>query len=155
MTKIIEGERVGKLGELTVGCSAVIFDPNREKILLTRRMDNGCWCLPGGQMNAGESVAEACLREVLEETGLQVCLTKLIGIYSDPNRLVEYVDGSRYHFVTLCFEAKVIDGELRLSNETTCINYFMLGEIEKMDLMGNHFQRIVDAIATQASAFVR
>src|SRR5690349_21801151 len=60
MAKIIQGERIGKLGKLVIGCSALIFDEKREKILLTRRSDNGRWCLPGGHMEAGESVAEAC-----------------------------------------------------------------------------------------------
>jgi ADP-ribose pyrophosphatase YjhB (NUDIX family) len=44
-----------------LGCSAAIFD-ERGRILLTRRADNGQWCLPGGRMESGESAAEACER---------------------------------------------------------------------------------------------
>ena len=55
MAKIITGHRIGQDGTIRVGCSAVIFDENREKILLTRREDNNQWCLPGGGMEPGES----------------------------------------------------------------------------------------------------
>ena len=72
MAKIITGHRVGQNGAIRVGCSAVIFDQQRQKILLTRREDNNQWCLPSGGMESGESASEACIREVEEETGLQV-----------------------------------------------------------------------------------
>ncbi|HNB36321.1 MAG TPA: NUDIX domain-containing protein, partial [Anaerolineales bacterium] len=62
MTQVIYGPRLGKEGNIRVGCSAVIFDETRQKVLLTQRADNGRWCLPGGQLEAGESVAEACER---------------------------------------------------------------------------------------------
>lgn len=87
-TQVLYGERFGKQGELRVGCSATIFDEKREKVLLTRRADNGRWCLPGGRMESGESAAEACEREVLEETGLTVRVTRLVGVYSNPDQLV-------------------------------------------------------------------
>ena len=66
------GERVGREGVLRPGASGMIFDAARERILLTRREDNGRWCIPGGGMDAGESAEEACIRELLEETGLEV-----------------------------------------------------------------------------------
>jgi 8-oxo-dGTP pyrophosphatase MutT (NUDIX family) len=50
----------------------MVFDEERTKVLLTRRTDNGRWCLPGGGIDSGESAAEACEREALEETGLVV-----------------------------------------------------------------------------------
>ena len=103
MAKIIYGDRVGKLGKISTGCSAVIFDDTKDKILLTRRADNNQWCLPSGRIESGESVTEACIREVLEETGLQVEIVKLISIYSNPNQLVEYSDGNRIHLISLCF----------------------------------------------------
>ena len=72
MSKLIFGERIGKGLPLLVGSSAQIYDPTGELILLTKRGDNGRWCLPGGQLDSGESVTETCAREVLEETGLIV-----------------------------------------------------------------------------------
>lgn len=155
MAKIIHGERVSKLGKIHVGCSAVIRDATRQRILLTRRVDNGRWCLPSGGMESGESAAETCAREVKEETGLDVQIGKLIGIYTDPNILIEYADGNRIHLVAMNFEATVIGGELSTSNETTDYGYFALDQIENMDLMEHHRERIMDALADQVAAFVR
>src|SRR6185295_19765609 len=118
MTQVLYGDRLGREGQLRTGCSAVIFDETRTKALLTRRTDNGLWCLPGGAMEPGESAAEACAREVWEETGLQVDVLRLVGVYSDPHRLVVYPDGHKVHIVALSFEAKITGGELGLSNET-------------------------------------
>jgi ADP-ribose pyrophosphatase YjhB (NUDIX family) len=137
---------LGRQGEIRVGCCAVIFDARREKVLLTRRADNGRWCLPGGRMEAGESAAEACAREVLEETGLEVQVKRLTGVYSDPNQLVIYPDGVKVFMVVLSFEAAVIGGELRESEETVGIGYFSIQEMESMSMHANHGQRVKDAL---------
>lgn len=145
-TQILYGDRFGKQGELRVGCSATIFDEKRQKVLLTQRTDNGRWCLPGGRMESGESAAEACEREVWEETGLRVRVKRLIGIYSDPDQLVIYPDGNKVFLVVLGFEVDIIDGVLGLSDETTDVGYFTLAEMESMPMHGNHKSRVEDAL---------
>lgn len=155
MAKLLYGDRIGTQGKLLVGCSATIFDADRARILLTRRADNGRWCLPGGRMEPGESVVETCSREVWEETGLEVRVGRLIGVYSTPHRLVEYADGNRFQFVSLNFEAHPIGGALGLSNETTEFGWFTPAEIETLDLMEHHRERIADALVTQEATFVR
>jgi 8-oxo-dGTP pyrophosphatase MutT (NUDIX family) len=146
MTQVLFGPRLGKEGQLRVGCSATIFDTKREKVLLTQRTDNGRWCLPGGMMEAGESAAEACEREVWEETGLKVRTTRLIGVYSNPDQLVVYPDGNKAFFVVLSFEAVIINGELGLSNETTAFGYYSLSEMDSLPMHGEHKQRVEDAL---------
>ena len=155
MTQVLYGERLGKVGKLRVGCSAVIFDEAREKVLLTRRTDNGRWCVPGGGLEAGESVEEACLREVWEETGLRARVTRLIGVYSDPDQLVIYSDGNKAFFVVLSFEVEVIGGELGLSDETTEAGYFSLAEMDSMPMHGRHKHRVMDALLGQAEALIK
>jgi ADP-ribose pyrophosphatase YjhB (NUDIX family) len=150
-TKVIFGERVARQGELRLGCSAVIFDPSREKVLLTQRTDNGQWCLPGGRVEAGESVAEACIREVLEETGLQIQIVRLIGVYSDPNKLVIYPDGNKAHIIALSFEGEVVGGVLGGSNETTAWGYFSLPQAESLEMLAGHLERIHDSFSGQGS----
>jgi len=155
MSKLIYGDRVGKTGKIIVGASAMIWDTEGEKILLTRRSDNGRWCLPGGRVDPGESVAETCAREVCEETGLSVKVGKLIGVYSDPNMLLTYEDGNAYQLIALHFDASVTNGELELSSETTDIGYFSMDELSNLDVMDHHLQRIEDGILRQKEAFVR
>lgn len=138
-----------------VGCSAVIFDETRRKILLTRRADNGRWCLPGGRMEPGESAAEACTREVGEETGLEVRIERLIGVYTSPHHLIAYADGHRFQLVAFNFEAAPIGGTLGLSHETTEVGYFAPAEIKALDLMDHHRERIEDALVGQTETFFR
>ena len=118
MSTIRRGERIGKEGALRVGASALIFDEARDRILMTQRSDNSRWCLPGGGMDPGESASETCIREVMEETGLQVQVTRLIGVYTTPDMLIEYLDGNKVQPVSFSFEAEITGGELGLSDET-------------------------------------
>ena len=149
------GERIGRSGRVLVGCSAVIFEETGQKVLLTRRADNGKWCLPSGHLEAGESALEACVREVKEETGFSVQVKRLIGIYTNPHRLLEYPDGSRFHLVALSFEAERVGGELTTSDETTEFAYFSLPESYELDMLQIHIERIEDAYKVQPQAFMR
>jgi 8-oxo-dGTP pyrophosphatase MutT (NUDIX family) len=155
MTRIVKGDRIGRNGVLRVGCSAVIFDVSREKVLLTRREDNNQWCLPSGGMEPGESAIEACVREVLEETGLSVVVKRLVGIYTSPHQLIEYRDGNKVQLVALCFEADMVGGSLGLSDETTAYGYFSQSEIKDLDMLSSHIQRIDDAFSGLAFPFLR
>jgi ADP-ribose pyrophosphatase YjhB (NUDIX family) len=154
MTQVLYGPRLGKEGKIRLGCSAAILDEDG-RILLTRRTDNGQWCLPGGRMESGESVAEACEREVLEETGLNVRVKRLVGVYSHPDQLVVYPDGNKAHVVALHFQAEITAGELGLSNETTDFGYFTLEEIEGLEMLGRHKERIIDTLANQSETFIK
>ncbi|MDQ2806572.1 MAG: NUDIX domain-containing protein [Chloroflexota bacterium] len=136
-------------------CAAVIFAADQEHILLTRRSDNGRWCLPGGAIEAGESAAEACAREVREETGLEVAVGRLIGVYTTPHRIVEYDDGNQRQLIAFCFAATPTGGVLGLSDETTEAAYFAPSEIADLDLVDHHWERISDALAGQRTTFVR
>ena len=78
--------------------------PVREdgRIVLVRRVDSDRWVLPGGLMDWGETVEEAGLRELVEETGLEVVSTgRLVGVYSAPER------DPRAHSITIVFAASV------------------------------------------------
>ena len=155
MTHIIYGERISKQGKLRLGCSAVLFDEKHAKVLLTRRADNGMWCLPGGMIEAGESVAEGCEREVWEETGLRVRATRLTGVYSDPHHVTVYPDGNQAHVVVLNFEVERLSGEPGLSNETTGVDWFPIREAVEMALFHGHAEHVRDTLAGQDAAFIR
>lgn len=155
MARVVYGERVGKLGRLAVRCSATILDPTKQRVLLICRADNGRWAVPGGYMEPGESVAEACAREVREETGLHVRVGRLIAVYSTPHKLLEYPDGNRYQLVVLHFVAEPIGGVLGAGDETTEVGYFSRADVEHMDIGDFDRQRIADGFAAQAAAFVR
>jgi 8-oxo-dGTP pyrophosphatase MutT (NUDIX family) len=143
MTQVVYGPRISKQGKIRLGCSAAIFD-GQGRILLTKRSDNGHWCLPGGAVDPGETVSEACEREVWEETGLRVRVKRLVGIYSHADMLVVYPDGNKTQVVALHFEVEVMDGKAGLSDEVTDFGYFSLEEMEGLEFLGRHKERILD-----------
>ena len=111
---------------------------NNGKILLTKREDFEVWCLLGGGVEDGESLAKAAIREAKEETGLDVELTGLVGIYSRVGNV------SRGHMVL--FAAQPIGGEIECqSGETIAVEWFASGEIPSL-LSPGHKRRIADAM---------
>ena len=106
-------------------------------------------------MEPGESISDTCEREVLEETGLEVKVLRIIGVYSNRDLLVEYPDGNKFQIVVVSFEVEVKGGELRLSNETTGYGYFTWQEIQKMELLGHHKERIADALSGRVDAYIQ
>lgn len=121
-----------------LGVNVAIF--NDKRILLTKREDFEVWCLPGGHVEPGESLAQAAVRETFEETGLQVRLTGLVGVYSRPG----WYDGT-YH--VCLFVGEIVGGGLILqSAEVIDARYFALAELPAEMLLG-HRQRVLDAFA--------
>ncbi len=154
MVKYLVGKRIGSQGRLAVGCSAAVFDSQHERILLVRRSDNARWAVPGGYMEAGETLTEACTREVLEETGLSVRIKRLIGVYTNSDVLLEYPDGNRWQLVVLHFEVEPTSGEIGLSEETTAWKYFSQDETAGLEMGPLDRLRVIDSFAGNESALV-
>ncbi len=126
------------------------------KILLQQRADNGFWGMPGGQVELGESVEQSVMREVYEETGLEVRVERLIGIYSEPGGypFMRYPNGTIVHYVTHVFICEPIAGALRLSSESTNIGYFAADALPAQTLL-SHRLRIADALTGLVYPFIR
>lgn len=103
---------------LVPGGSALVVD-DRGRLLLQRRADSGNWSLPGGAMELGETLGAAAVRETREETGLDVELTGILGIYTDPRHIIAYTNGEVRQEFTVVFTARIVGGELAISNEST------------------------------------
>ena len=132
----------------------MIFD-RRRRLLLQQRSDGGQWGLPGGSVEIGESVSQAVVREVREETGLEVTVRRLVGVYSEPAlQVVRYPDGNVWHYVNVCFECVVRGGELTTCDETLALRWVSPRRLPGT-LLANHRIRIRDAVRRQAAAFIR
>ena len=125
-----------------IGVFALIFDQGR--ILLGHRRDIDWWNLPGGGMEAGETVDEALQREVREETGLEVEVQQLVGVYSKPQK----------QEVVLTFRCRVVGGTLQATEETRESRYFVPRALPS-NTLPKHRQRIEDALLNQQSAIIR
>ena len=94
----------------------VVIPDGQGKVLLIRRGHapyEGMWCFPGGMVDPGETVADAAVREVREETGLEVELDHVLGIYSALGR------DPRGHYISITFVARPTDAEPRITEEAT------------------------------------
>jgi ADP-ribose pyrophosphatase YjhB (NUDIX family) len=121
----------------SIGVVVAIIQHGR--ILLTKREDSDVWCLPGGAVEDAESLEQAAAREAFEETGLQVRLTRLVGMYSQPR----WHHGGN-HFAL--FAASVVGGALQLaSDETVDAGFFDRVQLPQ-PLVWWHHQPIDDAL---------
>ena len=150
------GRQVTRMPDtIHVAAGGVVFN-TRGEILLQKRADNGWWGLPSGYVDVGESVEQAALREIWEETGIRTRVKRLVGIYSDPqhNVIGTYPDGSLIQFVIVIFECEYMSGELQISDESTDIGYFPPGNLpdctEFCDVLA-----IGDALGNRVEPFVR
>ena len=152
--QILTGERIGRLGKIRLGCTAAIFDETGTKLLLTKRADNGEWCLPGGLVEPGESVEETCIREVWEETGLHVRIKRLVGVYSDPANycILRYPSGYAVHYLIVVFEVEQIGGDLLISEESTELRWFAVDALPD-GMMPSSRMRVLDTLQGRAEAF--
>ena len=113
--------------EVKISVSAVVTRHEKPgEILLMRRSDNEHWGLPGGYVEPGESVVAATEREVREETGFEIEVGPLVGVYSDPKtQVIEYADRRRVQAINLCFAAIAGEqGELTTPEETLEVGFF-------------------------------
>jgi 8-oxo-dGTP pyrophosphatase MutT (NUDIX family) len=128
---------------LVPAVSAVVADPGG-RLLLQRRTDNQLWSVPGGAVELGESVLGALRREVLEETGLEVEVDRLIGVYSSPDYLVAYDDGEVRQQFSLAFACHITGGSIQTSSETMDVQWFPPDDLANLNLSAGAARRIDD-----------
>jgi ADP-ribose pyrophosphatase YjhB (NUDIX family) len=133
---------------LVVGSSAVVADSSG-RILLQRRSDSGNWALPGGVMDIGETLAESAIREVREETGFDVRIERIIGIYSDPGHVFAYDDGEVRQEFSICLACTITGGSLSVSSESTDVRFFAPEDIPGIPVHESILKRIRDYLSDQ------
>jgi 8-oxo-dGTP diphosphatase len=114
--------------------------PSEEGVVLIRRCSEpfeGHWALPGGFVEVGETVHEAAVREVAEETGLAVEVSRLVGVYSEPDR------DPRGHNVSVAFLASVLGGQMKAASDAAEVE--VLGP-NTVDLAFDHSRIIAEAM---------
>ena len=116
-----------------VGVGAIIVQDG--KILLEKRKNapgKGQWSVPGGLVELGESIEETVLREVREETGLEVEKPEHIDVVDNVD--LDEQGKIRYHFVIVDYFVKLKGGTARAASDAEDVRWVQLGDVEKYDL---------------------
>ncbi|WP_433384782.1 NUDIX hydrolase [Actinoplanes sp. CA-142083] len=115
---------------LLPGASAIVHDDN-DRLLLVRRGDNGKWSLPAGMIDPGEQPSDAVVREVREETGVEVAIESLGGVATHP---VTYPNGDRCDYMHVWFRCRPTGGQARPDgDESLEVGWFAPDELPELD----------------------
>ncbi|HEX7737180.1 MAG TPA: NUDIX domain-containing protein [Ktedonobacteraceae bacterium] len=133
-----------KTHSFRVSVSALIFE--EERVLLAHRRAIDWWNLPGGAVDPGETVAEGLSREVREETGLEIEVGQLVGVYSKPLK----------EEIVLAFRCQIVGGTLGAVDDDDIdeSRFFPVHDLP-VKLLPKHLQRITDALLNQPQALLR
>ena len=142
-----------KANSIVVAVAAAVRNAQGE-LLLIKRSDNGLWALPGGGQDIGESVVQAARREVYEETGVDVEITGLSGIYSDPRHVIAYDDGEVRQEFSLCFHAKPVSGEPRSSSESSEARWVSPDSLQNLKIHPSMQLRINHALEQESQPYL-
>ncbi|MEU1587186.1 NUDIX domain-containing protein [Micromonospora sp. NPDC005710] len=112
----------------------VFVQDERGRVLLIQRTDNGLWALPGGGQEFGEYIADTAVRETREEAGVEIEVTSVVGIYSNPNHVVEYSDGEVRQQFSICFRGRYISGRPTPSDESSEVRWIEREELDGLDI---------------------
>jgi mutator protein MutT len=122
--------KVGHEKVILVFAGGCLFDESG-RVLLQKRGDSNKWGFPGGAIELGETPEEAAIRELKEETGLDVTIDSLIGIYTDSD--MKYPNGDNAQSIAIVYKLKALSGELTCDNkETIDLKFFDVDKLPEM-----------------------
>ena len=132
-----------------VGASVAAFDTDG-RLLMIQRRDNACWAMPGGIVEYGETVAEAAEREAWEESGVEVRVRALLGIYETRRHGAQTI----HRWQHISFLADAVRGTPGPSDETLAAGFFTEAEISSLTISPGHNDLIRDALTAHASRVI-
>jgi 8-oxo-dGTP pyrophosphatase MutT (NUDIX family) len=118
--------------------SALVRDESGN-VLLLQRADNGLWTIPTGGLKSGETATQCAVRECNEETGVEIEITGLVGVFTTPDHIIEYRKGKHVteirQPVNICLRAHPVGGELRANPaETSEVRWVAVDEIDAYEM---------------------
>ena len=143
-----------KANSLVPSVNVVVVNDAGE-ILLIRRTDNDNWAVPGGAIDLGESVAQAAIRETLEESGIECAITGIVGIYSDPRHVILYTsNGEARQEFSIVLTARPLSGQPTPSNESSDVRWIPSSEIPDYTMDRSMRLRINDFLSRNESPVI-
>lgn len=149
----IDDPQAPQINSVVPSVVAVVLDQDG-RVLLIHRTDNDRWALPGGGHDLGEPIRHTVVREVLEETGYDVEVERLTGVYTNPAHRMAYDDGEVRQQFSLCFTARLVGGESRTSSESREVRWVPVSELQELDLHPSMRLRIEHALSGDPAPYI-
>ncbi|MFC6091124.1 NUDIX hydrolase [Saccharothrix lopnurensis] len=141
-----------KATNIVVAVTAFVQD-DQGRLLMIRRTDNDLYSIPGGAQDVGETIGHTVIREVKEETGIDVEPTDIIGVYSNPSHVISYTDGEVRQEFSICFRARLVGGELRTSNESSEVHWVAREDLQALNIHPSIRLRIDHGFANRTTPY--
>ncbi|WP_367320812.1 NUDIX domain-containing protein [Streptomyces sp. HUAS ZL42] len=129
-----------KANSVVPSVTAVVLDDAGR--LLIHKTDNDLWALPGGGHDIGERIGDTVIREVSEETGIDVEVDGIVGLCTDPEHVLAYDDGEVRQQFSICFRAHPVGGTLRTSSESKQVRWVCPADLDGLDIHPSMMLRI-------------
>ena len=123
-------------------------------VLLIHKTDNDLWALPGGGHEPGETIADTVVREVREETGYDVEVTRLVGTYTNPHHVMAYDDGEVRQQFSLCFTARLLGGHARTSSESKAVAWVTPDDAANLPMHPSMRLRLQHALQHRTTPYI-
>jgi 8-oxo-dGTP pyrophosphatase MutT (NUDIX family) len=119
--------------------ASVLVRDEAGRVLMLRRVDNGLWTIPTGGLKKNETITECGIRECLEETGIEIEMTGLVGVFTTPDHVIEYVKKGKVDEVrqpvNICLYAQPVGGELRPEpTEASEVRWVEPDDLDELDI---------------------
>lgn len=138
---------------IVVAVTAFVRD-DAGRVLMIRRTDNDLYAIPGGAQDFGESISQTVVRETREETGIDVEVAGLVGIYTDPKHVIAYSDGEVRQEFSICFRARPVGGTPRPSSESSEVHWIDPANLDRLNIHPAMRLRIEHGLQDRAEPYI-
>lgn len=115
--------------------AASAFVMRDHRVLLIERTDNGNWSIPGGAHELGESLSQTAVRETVEETGITIRLTGIVGVFTDPRHVTAYQsNGEVRQEFSVVYRAEYVTGEPVPSDESSRVEWVPVDQLHELSM---------------------
>lgn len=152
-TDYIDDPNAPKANSVVPSVVAIVTD-DQDRVLLIHKTDNNLWALPGGGHEIGEAIADTAVREVKEETGYDIEVERVTGLYTNPGHVMAYDDGEVRQQFSIGFRAHLVGGTPQTSSESRAVEWVDPDKIDELDIHPSMRLRIQHGLEVRTAPYI-